>query len=75
MAKISLDISYTIDFYNRAISFGKIDAKISDLDLEEDIEKQLKNYNTAMELASGHITDYLKSKVNKTLAKKEENGG
>jgi hypothetical protein len=70
MAKISIEMSYTLDYTNKIISFGKITAKVEEIDLDKDAEEQLANYEKTMEAASTQVHKYLKGKVMKVFEKK-----
>jgi hypothetical protein len=70
MAKISLEMSYTLDYTNKIISFGKITAKVEEIDLDKDAEEQLANFDKTMEATSVQVHKYLKGKVMKVFEKK-----
>ena len=72
MAKISVQMSYTIDYINKAISFGKIDARLDELDLDADIDEQLENCEEVLEKSSDKLALFLKGKVNKVFNKEKK---
>jgi hypothetical protein len=72
MAKISLQMSYTLDFVNKTVSFGKIDARIDEIDLDEDVKEQLKSFDSSMDDVTNHLRTYLKSKVSNLLKPDEK---
>jgi len=73
MAKVSLEMSYTLDNINKVISFAKLTARIDELDLDEDEDKQLKNLDKTLEKASSHLASYLRAKADKAFKKAETN--
>ena len=72
MATISVHMSYTIDYVNQFISFGKIDAQLDGIDLDGDIDEQLKNTPVALDKTSIYVANFLRAKVNKVFNKTQE---
>ena len=60
-------MSYTIDYVNKIISYGKIDAQLDDVDLDADIDQQIENAPIALEKASVKVAGLLKTKVDKVF--------
>ncbi len=59
MAKISMKMSFTINFISREIEFSKVEAEISDVDLEQDFDAQLGNFD----VVSNKVYILLKNKL------------
>lgn len=72
MAKISIGMSFTIDYVNKLVQFAKIDGRIDDIDLDADIDGQLQNFDKAIDKASKKLSGFLKEKVKSSLIKKDE---
>jgi len=63
MAKISVGMSFTINNFTKAIDYAKIDARVDDLDLEQDIDSQLANFDDAIENTYTKLKTSLKDKI------------
>ena len=63
MPKFSCGMSFTINLTSNEIEFAKIDAHITDVDLEQDLKTQMGNFDKVADKAF----DMLKTKLQKKL--------
>lgn len=63
MAKVSVGLSFTINFTSGEIEYAKIDARIEDVDLEQPIDVELGNFDEVSDKAFKMLKKKIKSKI------------
>lgn len=63
MAKLSASMSVTVNYVEKYVEYSKIELKIDDLDLEQDIDSQLQNFDGAASSAYKKLASNLKNRV------------
>ena len=67
MPKVSVGMSFTVNNIDKVIQYGKIDARIDDVDLEIPLDAQLGNLEEVTDAVFGRIRVILLERVNRSL--------
>lgn len=65
MAKVSIGMSCTINYESNSIQFAKIDARIDELDLEEEVDGQLGNFDEVVDKAFAKLKKTIVERIRK----------
>ena len=64
MAKLSVGLSYTINFVDRTVQYGKIEARIDDIDLDVDNpDEQLSNFDESFDKVCQKLKEGLARRI------------
>ena len=67
MPKISVGMSFTVNNIDKVIQYGKIDARIDDIDLEIPLDSQLENFEKVTDVVFDRLRKILFDRVNRSL--------